>query len=483
MNLHITWIAAAALLSAGCHTHTHEHEHAEVEAPRMEWWGFTEHHEVFIDAAVPDSAAAFYVHFTELADFQAARDVSVRMEFKSPDGVDRVKGTPVQAGIWKVEWTPGALPVEATLWWATPDSDGQIPLGRSTAAGPWEGWASPEDAVAFGREQVWSVPFATAAVALDTVWEAMSLPGRWMAAPGDDRVVSAGASGTLRWSAGVPVAGAAVVRGQVLARIDVGDLAGSGLAADAAQAEAEWEAAESAVRRLKPLHDARMVTAGEWEAALARQTVATEAWERLQSIRSQAAWEVRAPMDGFVRSVQATSGSYVGPDAPLCVLTTDREQWIEVRVNPVHRGRLERAHAVRVRTEGGWRSGDLASIANQIDAQSGLLNAYIALDEVVPGTRPTAGSFAEVQIEYGTGTPALVLPASALLEQYGQFEVAVQVAGEQFQLQPVQIGARNALQAEVLSGLDAGDRVVTTGAYAVRMASLKGSTPAHGHTH
>jgi RND family efflux transporter MFP subunit len=475
-------MAAVALLTAGCHAHTHEHAHAD-DSPRMEWWGFTEHHEVFIDAAVPDSAAAFYVHFTELKGFQPARDVSVRMEFKSHEGVDRVKGTPVQAGIWQVEWTPGADAVEATLWWATPDADGQIPLGRSTSTGPWEGWSMPGEAVAFGREQVWSVPFATSSVQRDTVWEAMALPGKWMAAPGDDRVVAAGASGTLRWAMGIPVAGAAVKRGQVLARIEVGDLAGSGLAAEAVQAEAEWEAAESAVRRLKPLYEAGMVTAGEWEAALARQTVATEAWERLQSIRAEEAWEVRAPMDGFVRSVFATSGSYLGADAPLCVLTSDREQWLEVRVNPAYRSRLERAQSVRVRTEAGWRKGDLASIANQIDAQTGLLNAYIALDEVVPGTRPTAGSFAEVQIEYGNGTPALVLPASALLEQYGQFEVAVQVSGEQFQLQPVQIGARNALQAEVLSGLDAGDRVVTTGAYAVRMASLKGSTPAHGHTH
>ena len=483
MNLHLTWMAAVALLTAGCHSHTHEHDHVHAdESPRMEWWGFTEQHEVFIDAAVPDSLAAFYVHFTELEGFQPAREVSVRMEFKSPAGVDRVKGTPVQAGIWKVEWTPGAE-AEATLWWATPDADGQIPLGRSTSAGPWEGWSMPGEAVAFGREQVWSVPFATSAVQRDTVWEAMALPGKWMAAPGDDRVVAAGANGTLRWATGIPVAGVAVQRGQVLARIDVGDLAGSGLAAEAAQAEAEWEAAESAVRRLMPLHEAGMVTAGEWEAAQARQTVATEAWERLQSIRAEAAWEVRAPMDGFVRSVLATSGSYVGPDAPLCVLTTDREQWLEVQVNPAYRSRLERAQSVRVRTEAGWRAGDLASIANQIDAQTGLLNAYIALDEVVPGTRPTAGSFAEVQIEYGTGTPALVVPTSALLEQYGQFEVAVQVSGEQFQLQPVQIGARNALQAEVLSGVEPGDRVVTTGAYAVRMASLKGSTPTHGHTH
>jgi RND family efflux transporter MFP subunit len=372
-------------------------------------------------------------------------------------------------------------PFEVTLWWATPEADGQIRLGESTASGLWSGWSQPDEAVGFGREQVWSMPFASSVVEHDTIWSSMVLPGRWMAAPGDDRAVSAGASGTLRWATGIPVAGARVRRGEVIARIDVSDLAGSGLAAEAASAEAEWEAAESAIRRLKPLYEAGVVTAGEWEAALARQTIATEAWNRLQSIRASQAWEVHSPIDGFVRAVQATTGAYVQTGAPLCILTTDREQWVEVRMNPTHRSRIETAKRVRVKAGGGWLTGRVATVANQIEG--GLLNAYVALDEVVPGSRPVAGSFAEVQIEFGTGSPALVIPSSALLEQYGQFEVAVQQSGEQFQLRPIQIGARNALQTEVRSGLELGDRVVSEGAYAVRMASLKGSTPAHGHSH
>lgn len=111
------------------------------------------------------------------------------------------------------------------------------------------------------------------------------------------------------------------------------------------------------------------------------------------------------------------------------------------------------------------------------------MSAYIALDEVVRGSRPIAGSFAEVEIEFGNGQPALAVSTSALLENYGQFEVAVQVSGEQFEMRPVTIGLRNAQRAEVVTGLSEGERIVSTGAYAVRMASMKGSTPAHGHTH
>ena len=41
----------------------------------------------------------------------------------------------------------------------------------------------------------------------------------------------------------------------------------------------------------------------------------------------------------------------------------------------------------------------------------------------------------------------------------------------------------NGKQVQVLSGLTEGERVVTKGAYQVKMASLGGSVPAHGHSH
>jgi multidrug efflux pump subunit AcrA (membrane-fusion protein) len=77
----------------------------------------------------------------------------------------------------------------------------------------------------------------------------------------------------------------------------------------------------------------------------------------------------------------------------------------------------------------------------------------------------------------------LVIPISALLEDYGSYSVIVQVSGESFERRPVKIGKRNGRNVEVLSGLETGEMVVTQGAYQVKMASMSGSTPAHGHEH
>ena len=48
---------------------------------------------------------------------------------------------------------------------------------------------------------------------------------------------------------------------------------------------------------------------------------------------------------------------------------------------------------------------------------------------------------------------------------------------------PVQLGKRNGEYVEVLTGLKAGEYVVTKGAYQVKMASMSSQVPAHGHEH
>ena len=93
------------------------------------------------------------------------------------------------------------------------------------------------------------------------------------------------------------------------------------------------------------------------------------------------------------------------------------------------------------------------------------------------------GSLTQVQIAMGDGKPTTIVPESALLEDYGNYSVMVQLSGESFERRPITIGKRNGKNVEALKGLQVGEVVVTTGAYQVKMASMSSSTPAHGHAH
>ena len=56
----------------------------------------------------------------------------------------------------------------------------------------------------------------------------------------------------------------------------------------------------------------------------------------------------------------------------------------------------------------------------------------------------------------------------------------VQVSGETFQKRELTLGMQDGAFVQVLAGLSAGERVVTKGAYAIRLASVSTTIPATG---
>ena len=72
---------------------------------------------------------------------------------------------------------------------------------------------------------------------------------------------------------------------------------------------------------------------------------------------------------------------------------------------------------------------------------------------------------------------------SSLIEEQGLLYVYVQTGGESFQKREVKIGAGDGMNVEVLSGIESGERVVTKGAYNIKLATTSGTVPAHGHEH
>ena len=78
---------------------------------------------------------------------------------------------------------------------------------------------------------------------------------------------------------------------------------------------------------------------------------------------------------------------------------------------------------------------------------------------------------------------ATAVPASALVDDGGRPVVFVQVAGELFERRPVRLGTQDADYLQVVDGLKPGERVVTQGAYLIRLAALSPQIPAHGHVH
>jgi hypothetical protein len=75
------------------------------------------------------------------------------------------------------------------------------------------------------------------------------------------------------------------------------------------------------------------------------------------------------------------------------------------------------------------------------------------------------------------------IPESAVVDEDGRPTAYVLLDGEHFLKRDLELGIRDTGFVQVKKGLEVGERVVTKGGYAIRLASVSSVIPAHGHAH
>jgi HlyD family secretion protein len=178
--------------------------------------------------------------------------------------------------------------------------------------------------------------------------------------------------------------------------------------------------------------------------------------------------EVRAPVDGRILMIIQESESLVTGGAPLLEIGDPRT--LEIVVD------LLSSDAVKVREEGAvlieeWGGAPLQGRVRRIEPYGFTKTSALGIDEqrvnviVDLADPPEAwqrlghGYRVEVRIVIWEAAAVLKLPVSALFRDGDAWTVFVEAEGVA-QKRRVEIGQRNSLAAEVLGGLDEGDRVV-----------------------
>jgi multidrug efflux pump subunit AcrA (membrane-fusion protein) len=100
-----------------------------------------------------------------------------------------------------------------------------------------------------------------------------------------------------------------------------------------------------------------------------------------------------------------------------------------------------------------------------------------------PSGRLRVGLALNLYVEAARAEEALAIPESAVIDEEGRPVAFVQVSGETFEKRHLTLGLRESGFIEVKSGLAGGERVATREAYAIRLAEMSTSIPAHGHAH
>ena len=331
------------------------------------------------------------------------------------------------------------------------------------------------------------------------VRESIRVPARLEARPGGAADVAAPIDGRLTRVVEVAL-GASVSQGQELARLlpppsapaELPQLqrarteAQTALALatrDRERAERLTTAGAAPARRLEEARSAE-------EQAKARLTAAEASLAQYNAARTGSASDaeglfiVRAPVSGVIAQRNAATGANVTAGSVLFRVVDAAQVHVVGHVPEAQAARARLAKAAEIEIAGSadrLPAGRLVSVGKVLDPQSRTLPITFAFENRTIGLPVGQAAFLHLLLEATQARP--VVPPTAIVDDAGRPIVFVQREGETFERRAVTLGPRSGDVVQITEGLKPGDRVVTKGAYLVRLASLSTSVPAHGHVH
>lgn len=484
------------------------------------------------------ATSQFRIHLTDLSNGSPVEHAEVTLTIRASGGapVSQARARAGKtAGIYVADVTvaqPGDYDIEFRI--RNIELDEQMPLNgfkvlrqsakeEAAAARPTVG------AVKFLMEQQWLIHLKLALVEEQIVARQINSVGRVIPAADFQAHVASPVSGIV--AGNLPRIGQRVAKGQLLAVLKQTATSAEQAQVKAAVAQvqaqnaqaavenarleaerrsAEGEAREAMVKlelakkeadRAKRLYEQQILPLQDWQRAEAGRETAEAAYQAASERRDalQAAkplalgqtdisaansnYEVRAPINGFITKLNKSLGEQVTPGEDVIEITRLDTVWIEAPVPERELSRLSKNVEAKFTT---------AAFADQ-EFRGTIVDVSPIIDEhtraarvifQVPNTsgKLRIGMQANVWLAGLEQVKAMMIPREAVLDHEGKKIVYVLLSGEEFERREVTLGDEAGGKVVVLSGLKAGERVATQGAYQLKLQELR-PAEAGAHTH
>lgn len=273
-----------------------------------------------------------------------------------------------------------------------------------------------------------------------------------------------------------------VPRGTVLATVQQDDYKDKLAQANASlsRSQAEYERAKLSYDRVSKLYGAGAATKPDLDDVTAQvaSTGAAVANSKAQVSEAQLALgycELRAPFDGWILKRNVDVGTLVGPATNGFTMADTRSVKAVFGVPDTAIGNVKLGSTQSVMTEAlpGSFSGHITSISAAADPKSRVYSVEVRIDN--PGNKLKAGMIASTTLgSTPRNAKVMVIPLTAIIrspDQPGGFAVFVADTSSEspkVRTQDVTLGDTYGNNIAVLSGLNAGQRVVTSGTNMVR---------------
>lgn len=493
---------STAILSCNQHDpeeHSHEGEGPnapEIEYPIASFTAWTDKTELFVEYPVfaVGKISRFAAHFSSMKNFKPLTLGQCKVELLK-DGIAIVNGTvdsPSSPGIFRPEITPTEAGLYSLVFYIESASIKDTILIKDVNVFKSEYVAIQEFAVegegndvSFLKEQAWKIDFALAPVKMKAIQNIIRTSGEVLPIESDEASISATTSGIVIFKSSSLIEGQNIGKGTSLFVVNNDKMISSNLSEKYAVLKANLLQSQKNLERSKDLLSKGIISQKKYDERNRQYEVDLAGYETMTKNYSSGGMTLKAPITGILKNLHVANGQYVSEGQSIATISRNKHLLIEAEVSQKYFEDIPKIVSANIKLP--WKDK-----VTSIDEYNGKLvaTAPIAKDHYVPVLFKIdnkgdiiPGTYLDIYLKTSDETQELVIPKSALLREYDMYFVYVMTAGESFEKRNISIGIDDGKMIQVLSGLTENEMVVTKGVYAIKMASMSSTIPAHGHEH
>lgn len=260
------------------------------------------------------------------------------------------------------------------------------------------------------------------------------------------------------------------------------------------RARAEFQLAKTDEKRLRDLYQQGAIPKQRYEEAQQAFEVAKIELSTAQSrikqrthFNGETGISLRAPIQGTIVKSHVRPGTFVEEGDVLFSISRDSLRWLNIAVPEKFASHIKQV-------KGAWinhndqpivldeaNGAQVAEVAQQLDPVSRTLS--IAIEYPSAKGPSLIGQRLPARVYVDESQSRLSIPFSAVIDDAGRPVVYVQTSGETFTRRNIKLGMQDGAWVEIINGIQAGERVVSQGAYFVKLASTGSDSIGHGHAH
>ena len=345
-----------------------------------------------------------------------------------------------------------------------------------------------EDAITFSVEQQNKINFEVVEVVTEPLYQIIRTSAQVVPSQEGEKILTATTSGIVNFENKDIVKGLDVKSGQILFSIDNGNMADDNLSTRRQEIEAEYQKAKSNYERKQALAEDKIISESELVDAETEYLIAKKHYENMNQNFPQGKTLHRASITGSINEILVPNNSYVEAGQPIMTLAQNDRLYVRADLQSKYYPVLKDIKTANIKTLNDGQvytleelSGRLLSYGKTTDISNPLIPVTFEIknnDILIPG------SFVEMFITAESNKMGVMLPNSAIVEEMGIYCVFVQTCTDSFEKRIITKGVTDGHNTQILSGVKAGERVVSKGAVNVKLAQGSAALDPHaGHVH